>query len=93
MNTSTTQAMRFGRGFGRIATAVALAAATVGSGITSAYADDHGHRAAPARHDSRHHGRGYVQPYYPQPYYAPAPVYYAPQPSAGISLFIPINIR
>jgi hypothetical protein len=34
-----------------------------------------------------------VQSYYAQPYYAPAPVYYAPQPSAGITLFIPINIR
>jgi hypothetical protein len=68
--------------------AVALAAATVGLGITPAYADDHGHRAAPARHESRHHSHGYVHPYY-----APAPVYYAPQPSAGISLFIPISIR
>jgi hypothetical protein len=36
MNTSTTQALRFGPGFGRIATPVVLAAATVGLGITSA---------------------------------------------------------
>ena len=40
----------------------------------------------------------YSQPYYPQPYYAqpvyaPPPVYYAPQPSPGINLFLPLNIR
>jgi hypothetical protein len=58
---------------------------------------------------NRHHRRGYEQtyyysqpyysqPYYPQPYYAqpvyvPPPVYYAPQPSPGISLFFPLHIR
>ncbi len=31
--------------------------------------------------------------YYAQPVYAPPPVYYAPQPSPGISLFFPFDIR
>ena len=35
----------------------------------------------------------YSQPYYAQPVYAPPPVYYAPQPSAGVSIFLPLNIR
>ena len=36
----------------------------------------------------------YRQPYYySQPVYAPPPVYYAPEPSPGISLFLPLNIR
>jgi hypothetical protein len=39
-------------------------------------------------------GRGDRQPnYYAQPVYAPPPVYYAPQPSPGISLFFPLDIR
>jgi len=35
----------------------------------------------------------YYQPYYAQPVYVPPPVYYAPQPSPGISLFFPLHIR
>jgi len=36
----------------------------------------------------------YQEPYrYSQPVYAPPPVYYEPQPSAGISLFFPLDIR
>ena len=36
----------------------------------------------------------YQHPYnYSQPVYAPPPVYYAPQPSPGISLFFPLDIR
>ena len=31
--------------------------------------------------------------YYSQPVYAPPPVYYEPEPSPGISLFLPLNIR
>lgn len=31
--------------------------------------------------------------YEPVPVYAPAPVYYAPEPSSGVSLFFPIHIR
>jgi hypothetical protein len=36
----------------------------------------------------------YQEPYrYSQPVYAPQPVYYERQPSAGISLFFPLDIR
>jgi hypothetical protein len=36
----------------------------------------------------------YQDPYrYSQPVYAPPPVYYEPQPSPGISLFFPLDIR
>jgi hypothetical protein len=36
----------------------------------------------------------YQDPYrYSQPVYAPPPVYYERQPSAGISLFFPLDIR
>ena len=36
----------------------------------------------------------YRDPYrYSQPVYAPPPIYYEPQPSAGISLFFPLDIR
>jgi len=36
----------------------------------------------------------YRQPYiYAQPVYAPPPVYYEPQPSVGISLFFPLDLR
>jgi hypothetical protein len=39
------------------------------------------------RHESQ-------RPYhYAQPVYVPPPVYYAPQPSPGISLFFPLDIR
>jgi hypothetical protein len=36
----------------------------------------------------------YREPYhYSQPVYAPAPVYYPPQQSPGISLFFPLDLR
>jgi hypothetical protein len=36
----------------------------------------------------------YEQPYYySAPVYAPPPVYYEPQPSPGISLFFPLDLR
>ena len=36
----------------------------------------------------------YEQPYYySEPVYAPPPVYYEPQPSPGVSLFFPLDIR
>jgi hypothetical protein len=47
--------------------------------------------------DQRHSDRdrhGYEQPrFYPQPVYAPPALYYPPQPSAGITLFLPLDIR
>jgi hypothetical protein len=104
MNTSTTQARNFSPKVGKIATAIALALALGGLGMTPAFGEEHDNRGANegdrghdshntdrARHNSRpasHHAYQYAQPAY-----APAPVYYAPQPSPGISLFIPISIR
>ena len=42
----------------------------------------------------RYDRRGYQQSYYySQPVYAPPPVYYDPQPSAGINLVFPLNFR
>jgi hypothetical protein len=101
MNISTTQARIFRPKLGKIATAMALASALGGLGMTPAFGDEHdnrganagdrGHNADRARHNyapaSRH------RYHYAQPGYAPPPVYYAPQPSPGISLFIPIVIR
>ena len=52
------------------------------------------------RHDNRrwqeHRGREVYRPYRyrPEPIYAPPPVFYAPEPSPGISIFFPpIHIR
>ena len=40
------------------------------------------------------YGYRYQQPYsYSQPVYVPPPVYYPPQPSPGISLILPLNLR
>jgi len=37
---------------------------------------------------------GYQQPYgYAQPVYVPPPVYYPPQQSPGINLFLPLDLR
>ena len=103
MNTSTSRARNFRRNVVKLAMAVALASAMGRLGMTPAFGDerdngdhdakDRGHNTASARHNYRpqaHHPIHYA----PAPvYYAPAPVYYAPRPSAGISLFIPLDIR
>jgi hypothetical protein len=57
---------------------------------------DQGHEDQ--RHGDQRHGdrerRGHEQPrFYPQPVYAPPAVYYPPQQSAGISLFLPLDIH
>jgi hypothetical protein len=84
MNISMTQARHFGPKAGRVAMAIAVASAVAGFSMTPAYADEHGNRD----HHERHRA-----PHYAHPFYAPAPVYYAPQPSPGVSLFVPIVIR
>lgn len=97
MNISATQAARPAPRISKIAGAIAVALAISVLGMTPAYGDerdnhdnqsnrdDHVRHAPPARHQSRHHAT--------HDFYAPAPVYYAPAPSPGISLFIPIVIR
>ena len=106
MKTSTTQARNFKPKLCKIATVIALASALGGLGITPAFGDEHdnrgadagdryGHDADRARHNSppaSHHRYHHAQPRY-APTYAPPAVYYAPQASPGISLFIPVDIR
>jgi hypothetical protein len=84
MNISITQARHFKPKIGRVAMAIAVASAVAGFSTTPAYADEHRNRG----HHERHRA-----PHYAQPFYAPSPVYYAPRPSPGVSLFIPIVIR
>jgi len=56
---------------------------------------NHGHQEWRGDHDGyRGYRPGYQQPYnYAQPVYVPPPVYYTPQQSPGISLFLPLNLR
>lgn len=87
MNTTTAQAGHSRQKAGKIVMAIAVVSAMAGLVMTPAYGDEHanGHERHRARHYVRHDA---------QPFYAPAPVYYnAPQPSPGISLFVPIVIR
>jgi len=78
-----------------------VCASTLGLAATPAFAEDHdrgrrdNHRdnGRHEGHDRNWRGNGYGYGYQPQPVYVPPPVYYAPQPSPGISLFLPLNIR
>lgn len=59
---------------------------------------DPGHRPEEEhRHADHGHGRGNPhwrgpEARYAQPVYVPAPEYYQPQPSPGISLFLPLEL-
>jgi len=76
-----------------------VCAGTLGLAATPAFAEDHdrgrrdnhGNNGRHEGHDRNWRGNGYG--YQSQPVYVPPPVYYAPQPSPGISLFLPLNIR
>ncbi|HSY29411.1 MAG TPA: hypothetical protein VK832_18015 [Burkholderiaceae bacterium] len=71
-------------------TSLAVAAMLSSVLVTPAFADrDHG-RGDRGHRDWHDHRGAYV---YAQPVYAPPTVYVAPQPSPGISLFLPIVIR
>jgi hypothetical protein len=82
-----------------IVAAVTLASALAGVSIAPAYArNDHDRRGHSDRGLHRGEWRNdrwaYRDPYYySQPVYVPPPVYYPPQPSPGISLFFPLNLR
>jgi hypothetical protein len=109
MNTSTTQARHPGMKAGKIVMAIALASAIGGLGMTPAFGAensnrgrdgnrDHatqnrGHNTDRGRHDNRPQNRSTYRYEYAQPVYVPPPIYYAPQPSPGISLFFPLNLR
>ena len=101
MKTSTKQARNFRPTISKIVMALGVASVMGGMAITPALADND-HRQV-RRDNGRHNGewrgdrndrRGYQQSYYySQPVYAPPPVYYDPQPSPGISLFFPLDLR
>ena len=57
--------------------------------------DNGGHRGErQGDRNQREYRPQYQRPYYySQPVYAPPPVYYPPQPSPGISLFFPLDLR
>jgi hypothetical protein len=108
MKTSTKQARNFGPIISRITTALAVVSAVGGLSIAPAFGDNEGRegdRDNSARNSERHGDRnwrergpayrpGYPHPYYySAPVYAPPTVYYPPQPSPGISLFFPLDVR
>lgn len=106
---SSIQQARYFRSAGRkVLMALALASAISSLSISPALADNndgHGHGNRHGNHGQRewrgdregydgYYRREYQGPYiYAQPVYAPPPVYYEPRPSAGISLFFPIEIH
>lgn len=101
MKTSTAKARNIGAKVGKITMAAAVVAAIVGLGMTPAFGGEHDDRGADA-HDRGHsadRGRQYYRPqrhypyHYAQPVYAPPPAYYPAQPSPGITLFFPLEIR
>jgi hypothetical protein len=71
---------------GSLAAAPALARDEHGGGHQARGGHDHGH-------DRGHGGGGFDVGVYADPVYAPAPVYYDPQPSPGISVMLPLNVR
>ena len=92
----------------KIAVALALASVVGSTSMTLALSKDHddrgehgnkgwhkgwdkgGYRDEPRYRPVRHEQEPY---YYSRPVYVPPPVYYPPQPSLGISLFFPIDLR
>jgi hypothetical protein len=101
MKTSTNQARNLRPAISKIVMTLAIASVMGGMAITPALGDnrqghqDRGmHKGERQGDRERHEHRPvYQRPYYSQPVYAPPPVYYAPEPSPGISLFLPLNIR
>jgi len=108
MKTSTKQAGNFRPTLGRTALALTLVSVMAGLSLPAFGDERDGRRDNGFRNGERHgdhnfdRGRGergygygrYQHPYrYSAPVYAPAPVYYPPQPSPGFSLFFPLDVR
>jgi hypothetical protein len=100
MKTSTKQTRNFRSSIGKLALSLVLVSVTGGLTVLPAFGDDHrdDHRGRDHRevhHDRNWHGPGYRAPYfYGGPVYAPAPIYYPPYQSPGVSLFLPpLNIH
>ena len=98
MKTSTNQVRNFRPPISKIVMALAVASVMGAMAVTPALARDNddrrGHRDNGRHRGERHEYRPvYRQPYYSEPVYAPPPVYYAPQQSPGISIFLPLDIH
>ena len=106
MKSSTKQFRQPAPSLGKIMMALALAAVLGAVSITPALSkgndkhhDNGWHKGEQRSERSDYYYRerrdaAYYQPYYySAPVYAPPPVYYAPQPSPGISLFFPLDVR
>ena len=107
MKTSTNQVRNLKPTISKIVTALAVASVMGAMAVTPALADNRKGHQDQGLHKGQFKGdrarpvyqpvyRPVYQPsyyYYSQPVYAPPPVYYEPQPSAGISLFFPLDIR
>jgi hypothetical protein len=101
MKISTTQARNLAPTISKLMGALVFASVMSGLAVTPALSEnnqrhdepqDRGNHRAPSHTDRDRHA--YHQPhYYPQPVYAPPPVYYVPQPSPGISVFLPLQIH
>ena len=92
MKTSIKQTRNFRPTISKIVMALTLASVMGGISVTPALARDNDRRDERGRREQ--HSPVYRHPHnYSRPVYAPPPVYYAPQPSPGISLFLPLNIR
>ena len=100
MTTSTTRSGTFWPAISKIVAALAVASVIGGIGgiaTTPAYGqhrdkgwhkgESHGDR------DRREYRPVYRGSYYSEPVYVPAPVYYPPQQSPGISFFFPLDLR
>lgn len=75
-----------------------LADGDEGNGRGYGHGNRHGHHSQGERRGDNEGYYGYQneyrQPYvYAEPVYVPPPVYYEPRPSAGISLFFPLDLR
>jgi len=109
MKSTTNQAMHLRPTTSRLVMVLAVAAMMGGMAVTPARAKDNdkhqGHQDQ-GLHKGQYKGERerpeyrpvyrpvYQEPYrYSQPVYVPPPVYYEPQPSPGISLFFPLDIR
>ncbi|MGZ3253996.1 MAG: hypothetical protein ACXU7D_06770 [Burkholderiaceae bacterium] len=104
MKTSTKQSGLINPLTRKLSMAFAMLTMLGGALSTSAFADSHEGRHDNGKHrgerheerDHRHEQSDYRDnrtPYrYSAPVYAP-PVYYAPQPRSGVSLFLPLDVR